>query len=216
MMGVTFGSYHSKTNWGLDYLHKEISSPALKTVSVSLPLVHGKTDLTDRMTGGNPVYDNRTLTFVFEMRTFRSTWLTNWSNIAAAVHGKTLQVTLDEDSSWYWIGRVTVGALEDHGSTAGLTITVDAFPFKWSKTTTSVGSWNSVGTRTITLNVTDPILLPEFTVANNLTVTYRNQMYVATSSVKSPAGLVFRKGNSQSIGLSGSGSCSFVYRKGSL
>lgn len=215
-MGVTFGTYHSKTNFHLDYLHKEIASPEPKTNIVSIPLTNGDLDLTERMTGGSPVFTDRNILLQFEMRSMRSAWLTDYANIMKALHGRVMDVTLDEDNGYRWHGRVTVGPIEDHGFTAGITINVDAYPYKWSKTAENTLNYSSVGTRTVSINVSADIAIPKFTVANNCEVTYRNQVYVATSQVSSPPGLVFLKGNSQSLKLVGSGSCKVEWFGGAL
>lgn len=217
-MGVTFGTYHSKTYFNLTYIHREIEAPGVKVVSVDIPLVHGKLDLTDRLTGGYPVFENRKLTLGFEMINIRNNWLTNWANVANTLHGKVMEVKLDEDPNWYWVGRVSVGPLEDHGFTAGVTITVDAFPYKWNTSTTSVGTYSSVGTRSVSFTMSGyAIAQPIFTVSNNLQVTYNDEIFIATSAVKSPHGLYIKQSSSsQSVSLVGSGNCTFAYRGGSL
>ena len=175
-MGVTFGTYHSKTTFHLDYLHKEIASPEVKRNVISIPLAHGDIDLTARMTGGEPVFANRNIMLQFELRSMRSNWMTDFANIMQKLHGRIMDVVLDEDSNYRWNGLVTVAGLEDHGSTAGITINVDAYPYKWSKTAENTLNYTSVGTRTVSINVTSDIAIPKFTVANNCEITYKNQV----------------------------------------
>ena len=208
MMGVKFGAYHSRTNFGLDYLHKEIESPEPKYTTVNIPLVHGDLDLTERLTGPDPVFNTRKLTFNFEMRSMRSSWITDHADIMSKLHGRILNVELDEDPGYYWRGRVTVGPIEDHGFTAGIQIQVDAFPFKWSKTPELEGSYTlSGGSTTITISITSIIAKPvfDFALLNNVEVTYNNQVFVASPTIKTPPGLLFKKGNNQSLILKGSG-----------
>ena len=127
-MGVTFGEYHSKVDFNLDYIHKEVTAPEPKITTVNIPLVNGKIDLTNRLTGNQPVFENRELTFGFEIRSLRAFWMLDYGNLLEKLHGRTMNIICDEDPNWFWNGRVSVGDLEDHGFTAGVTITVDAFP----------------------------------------------------------------------------------------
>ena len=217
MATVTFGSYNSKTNFHLDYLHKVIKEPKVKTTTVNIPLAHGELDLTERLTGPDPIFANRQITLNFELRSMRSAWMTDYSTIMQSLHGRVMNVTLSEDANYYWNGRVTVGALEDHGFTAGITVTVDAFPFKWKSSQTTVGTYTLSSTvKTVTLSITDQIAKPEFTVANTTNIEYNGQIFVATSSIVAPPGMLLKKGNSQTVKLTGSGSCTFKYRGGAL
>lgn len=215
-MGVSFGTYHSRNDYGLDYLHKDIAAPKAKVVSVNIPLRQGVLDLTSRLTGDAPVFNNRTITLQFEMRGLRSTWMRKWSTIAANLHGRIMDVALDEDPGWYWTGRVSVNALEDHGASAGLKITVDAFPFKWSTGLVEVGSYTLSGETTETFAIPYQVALPIFDVTGNTQITYNGEIFVATPSVKSPPGLYLKTGIDQDITIDGSGACTFAYRGGIL
>ena len=217
-MGVTFGAYHSRTNFKLDYIHKEIPAPEPKTASVSIPLVHGDIDLTERLTGPDPVFQNRELVFGFELRSMRSSWMSDYSDILSKIHGRILDVGLDEDPGYTWRGRVNVGPLEDHGFTAGITITVDAFPFKWKTTADGTYTYTLSGATTETINITTQIAKPVFTFSssNSIEVTYDGQVFVATDVIGSPPGLLLHKGSSQSIKLDGTGAVTFKYYGGYL
>lgn len=216
MATVTFGSYNSKTNFHLDYLHKVIKEPKVKTTTVNIPLVHGELDLTERLTGSDPIFANRQITLNFELRSIRSAWMTDYSTIMQSLHGRVMNVILGEDPNYYWNGRVTVGALEDHGFTAGITISIDAFPFKWKNTSTTVGTYTLNSTvKTVTFTISDQLALPEFTTSNTANIEYNGQIFAASSSVLSPPGMLLKKG-SCTVKLTGSGSCTFRYRGGAL
>ena len=204
-MAVTFDSYNSKAEWNLDYLHKKISAPKPKTVSVNIPLVHGDIDLTNRLAGNAPIFENRELSFYFEIRSLRLAWIRDYQAILEKIHGRIMNVYLDEDPGFYWRGRVTVGNLEDHGATAGFEVKVDAFPFKWSRTPESILTYSSVGTTNATIDIVPDIALPVFTVVNNLEITYNSQVFVATSIISTPPGLMFKQGTNQALKLVGTG-----------
>lgn len=215
-MAVHFGTYNSLLDYGLNYIHKKIPAPNPKTVTIDIPLRNGVLDLTNRLTGGTPVFGNRKLEFDFEMRGLRSTWIKQWSTIAENLHGKTMQVELDEDAGWYWEGLVTVDGLEDHGASAGVHITVDAFPFKWSTGLIEIGTYTLSGATTETFSISYPVALPVITVAGTTQITYNDEIFVASPLIKSPPGLYLKTGNSQSIVFDGTGACKFEYRGGIL
>ena len=213
---VTFGSYNSRVDFHLDFIHREISPPAPKTATVNIPLAHGILDLTERLTGTEPIFNNRNIDLAFELRSMRSAWMTDYANIMQCLHGRVLNVTLSNDSAYYWNGRVTVGMLEDHGFTAGITISIDAFPFKWKNTSSTVGTYTLSSTaRSVTVNISDQIALPEFSTSGTANIEYNGQIFAANSSVLSPPGMLLKKG-SCTVKLTGSGSCTVRYRGGAL
>lgn len=213
---VTFGSYNSKVDFHLDYIHREISPPAAKTATVDIPLAHGTLDLTERLIGTEPVFRNRNIDLTFELRSMRSAWMTDYANIMQCLHGRVLNVTISNDSAYYWRGRLSVGMLEDHGFTAGITISIDAFPFKWKNTSTTVGTYSLTSSaRTVSLTISDQIALPEFSTSGTANIEYNGQIFAASSSVLSPPGMLLKKGSCQ-VKLTGSGSCTFRYRGGAL
>lgn len=221
-MGVQFGEYHSKVDFNLDYLHKEVTAPKPKTTSVSIPLVNGDIDLTYRLIGNQPVFENRELTFGFEIRSLRAFWMLDYGNLLEKLHGRTMNVICDEDPNWYWNGRVSVGDLEDHGFTAGVTITVDAFPFKWAIQTEDIDTY-TLGTAPdpddydATFDIKPMIALPEFTASNGgVVITYRDQIFVATGSNYTPPGMLMMRGDAQTMNLYGIGTIDFKIRGGSL
>ena len=63
--------------------------------------------LTEALTG-DVTYSNRTLTFELAMKTRPYLWPQITNQIYNALHGKAVQVILDEEPAHYFYGRVTV------------------------------------------------------------------------------------------------------------
>lgn len=218
-MGVTFGTYHSKVDFNLDYLHKEITAPAPKRVTVDIPLVHGDLDLTERLTGSAPVYENREITLYFEIRSLRAYWMLDYGNILEKIHGRMMHVIFDEDPNYYWQGVVSVGDLEDHGFTAGFSVTINAFPFKYSVQseyidTYTLGTAPALDDYDATIDIKYPVAIPEFT-CTGVIITYRDQKFTASGNHYTPSGLLLTKGQ-QELNLYGAGDAELYIRGGVL
>lgn len=218
-MGVTFGTYHSKVDFNLDYLHKEVTAPEPKRTVVNIPLVHGDLDLTNRLTGNEPIYENRELNLYFEIRSLRAFWMLDYGNILEKIHGRLMNVIFDEDPNYYWRGVVSVGDLEDHGFTAGFAVTIDAFPFKYRVQselvdTYTLGTAPSLAEVTASFTVPYAVAIPEFT-CTGVIITYRDQMFTASGTNYTPPGMLLTKG-AQTMKLYGSGTAKFYIRGGTL
>lgn len=116
-------------DWGLDFLGKTISAPEIKKNTVDIPLRDGIIDLTEDM-DGIVRYKNRTIEMRFEIRAKRIDWPHLQMELFNAYHGQRVEVIFDDDSDHYWTGRASVSAIEDHTSTAGIKVIVDAEPFR--------------------------------------------------------------------------------------
>lgn len=130
MRGIKYGYFHTYTAWGL-YLQKyHVGKPVPRRHKVTIPGAHGALDTSKALTG-TILYDNRTITASFVMMGDREDWAANYSTILAAIHGQEMKVIIDDDPDYYYMGFVEVGDLEPGDSTASLTITVDAYPYKY-------------------------------------------------------------------------------------
>lgn len=130
MRGVIFGTKHSYREWGL--LLKErpyISPPEPKTKVIEVPGTDTVIDLTERLTG-KVHYGLREGTFEFHVVGGRSEWSAVYSALLNEVHGKRLQIILDDDPNYYWIGRVVVNEWESDKRTATIVLTAQLEPYK--------------------------------------------------------------------------------------
>lgn len=125
--GVTFGNKHSYTNYGLLMTGYTIGSPEPKTEIIDVPGMDGALDLTGVL--GSLKYRQRQLTFNFKLIK-NSGYITVYKNIMSDIHGKMLQVILDDDSDYYYYGRCTVDSFTSSKYTGTITINVLADPYK--------------------------------------------------------------------------------------
>lgn len=130
MRGVTFGNKHTYFDWGLMLTKApEISSPEPKTHYVDIPGAHGAMDLTEALTG-KVQYKNRKLSLEFTIRADRESWSALYSEILAELHGQLKEITLDDDPSHHYKGRVTVGDPVRENEHVTVKMTAEVEPFK--------------------------------------------------------------------------------------
>lgn len=132
MRGVTFDSKHTYWDWGLMLkTAPKITSPVPKTHYVDIPGMHGSLDLTESLTG-KVQYKNRKITLEFVKVAGREEWSATYSDILSTLHGRLLEIILDDDPLHYYTGRVTVGDPERDGKIVVLKMTAEVEPFKKS------------------------------------------------------------------------------------
>lgn len=130
MNGVTFGTFHSFRAWGLMLVKMPfVSPPEPKLKLIEVPGSDGVIDLTEALTG-EVEYNQRELKCEFVTVENRNKWAELYSEIMNAMHGKRLEIVLDNDPDYYYTGRIKVGELVPDKKTATLTITATVEPYK--------------------------------------------------------------------------------------
>lgn len=130
MNGVIFNDKHTYRDWGL-YLKSRpsVTPPVPKTKLIQVPGSDKIIDLTESLTG-QVHYEPRTIRFEFVTGAPREMLAGLHSEILNYMHGKTVKIVFDDDTNWYYTGRVTVGDIEAEKKTATLTMTATVEPYK--------------------------------------------------------------------------------------
>lgn len=131
MIGVKFGNKHSYDDFNLILSSKSIPLPKPKTERVTIPGADGELDLSTALTNGEIKFDNRTLTFKFSLLTKSRTWEGIKSTVSNYLHGKKMNIILDTDKAFYYVGRCTVDPFSEAKKGATLTVKVSAEPYKY-------------------------------------------------------------------------------------
>ena len=105
MNGVRFGNYHSYDDFNLILTQKTIGTPSPKTETIDIPGGDGVLDLTDFF--GEVKYNNRQLSFEFSTIVPKEEFMELFSRVQNAIHGQKMQIVLDDDSEWFYFGRIT-------------------------------------------------------------------------------------------------------------
>lgn len=136
MNGITFGGYHSYRDFSLILAQKTIGTPSPKTETIDIPGGDGVLDFTEFF--GEVKYNNRQLSFEFSTLVRQEQFMTLFSTVQNALHGQKMKIVLDDDSDWYYIGRITVNEWKADKNIGKLSIDCDCEPYKYRLTSQSV------------------------------------------------------------------------------
>ena len=212
MKGVTFGNYHSYDDLSLILSSKTIGSPEPKIETVEIPGADGVLDISEYF--GEIKYNNRTLTFVFSTIVEPSDFLTLFSTVQNALHGKKVRIILDDDPNFYYMGRLTVSEWTADKNIGTITVSCDCEPYKYKLSETTVTK--SVSTSaTITLTNSRKRVTPTITTTAAITVTFNGNSYSLSAGTFTVPEIVLEAG-SNTLTVSGNATVTIKYQEGEL
>ena len=212
MMGVTFGDRHSYHDMGL-WLTKypQITPPSPKTKYVDVPGSDGALDLSTVLTG-TMQYERRAMTLEFAILADREAWPEIHSGILDALHGREMDIILDDDPEYCYTGRVSVSGYDPGKVTSAVTITADVEPYK-TRIETTTKSFDVQESLTVTIQGKRKPVCPIITASDDMIMTFDGNAYALTSGENVLDDVILREG-SNVFTITGSGSVSFAYREG--
>lgn len=191
MKGVLFDNLHSYTDFRLLLTSKKIEVPATKTETIEVAGADGVLDLTDFF--GEVKYSNRHLTFEFATNVDKNEFITLFSEIQNALHGKRMKIILDDDPDFYYIGRVSVNEWQADRNIGLVTISCDCEPYKYKlyKTILSVNVKDEL--EVIYTNLRKQVT-PIFTSSGNVKIEFEGQSYSINQGTSTIPDIVFKAG----------------------
>ena len=215
MKGIMFGNYHSWNDFQLILASKAIGTPSPKTEVINIPGGDGVLDLTEFF--GETKYSNRNLSFEFSSMVTPSDFMSLFSRVQNALHGKKMKVILDDDPGWYYIGRISVSEWKAEKNIGKLTVDCDCEPYKYQISPTVITRAIS-GTSSISLPNSRKRVVPEVKVTSTsgLSVTFGSGYYwnLASGSYLLPE-LELTEGDNP-VTVTGTGNITFTYTQGNL
>ena len=130
MRGVKIGEKHTYVDWNLILTSTNIGFPNPKIETIDIPGMDGKLDFSEALTD-DISYENRTISLEFEMIDSFENWKNKISEISNYLHGRKFKIIFDEDSSFYYYGRLTVNNFKSNKSTGTIVIECDVEPYKY-------------------------------------------------------------------------------------
>lgn len=212
MKGIKFGNYHSYDDFSLILSQKTISAPSPKVESIEIPGGDGVLDLTDFF--GEVKYNNRELTFEFSSIIPQKEFLDLFSEIQNAIHGQKMQIVLDDDPDWYYIGRVTVPEWKTEKSIGKITIDCDCEPYK-VKIAETVISATVNGETTVILPNSKKTVVPTIDITGEISLTFGTNFYSLSEGRYDLPAVKLATGSNEIL-LSGTGTATFTYRERGL
>ena len=213
MSDIRFGTKWAHTDYGLIVAPYAIPMPEPQTNFVEIPGRDGALDLSEAF--GTVRYSDRVIKLTLYTRAPFDTLI---SAFAAEVHGRRMNVIFDRDPTFYYDARITIEDVERHWGYCELTLECRAKPYKLEQFETAI-TVLPTSNATVTLTNTRMPVVPTITVSAEMSLafTISDKHY----SVTLPAGthtvpsLVLSEGDTE-IGITGTGSATFTYRKGAL
>ena len=212
MKGIRFGNYHSYDDFSLILSQKTIGAPSPKVEAIEIPGGDGVLDLTDFF--GEVKYNNRNLSFDFSTIIPQADFLDLFSQIQNAIHGQKMQIVLDDDPGWYYIGRVTVPEWKTEKSIGKITIDCDCEPYKVKIAETVISAAVS-GETTVILPNSKKTVVPTIDITGEVNLTYGINFYALSEGRYDLPAVKLATGNNEIL-LSGAGTATFTYRERGL
>lgn len=213
MKGITFGNYHSYNNFNLVLNSKEIASPSPKIEKIEIPGADGELDFTEFF--GEVKYQNRKLIFNFTLLDTPSNFLTAFSNIQNAIHGKKLHVTLDDDPNFYYVGRCAVDKWKADKNIGKITVEADCEPYKYKNAVTTV-SRSITSSGTISLTNLKKSVVPKISTNAPITIGWTGgSASLSAGNNQIIPELVLREGTT-TVTVTGTATLTFSYQEGEL
>ena len=213
MNGVKFGAYHSYDDFSLILTSKTIGTPTPKTEIIDIPGGDGVLDLTEFF--GETKYNNRKLEFVFSTQYMAPrNFLELYSSVMELLHGKKMQVILDDESDVFYYGRVTVEKWISKKGIGTIEIEVDAEPYK-NEIGVSSYQANVKSNATLSIiNAKKPVV-PTITSNAEFLISFGGFNEVYSAGTFTIPELELKEGINQ-VYVEGTGSITFTYRRGWL
>lgn len=214
MKGITFGKYHSYNDFGLILSSKEIEAPAVKEKRLDIEGADSDLDLTEFF--GEPKYSNARHKFSFTTVYKGTEFLSAFSAIKNALHGKKMRVILDDDPSFFYVGRLFVTKFTDERNIGILQIEADCEPYK-RKLEKTVVSKAIDGTQAVSLTNSRKRAVPEVVIdtAASLRLEYQGNIWDLGSGSFTLPELELVEGENI-VTVTGTGTVRFTYQEGAL
>lgn len=215
MKGIMFGNHHSWHDFNLVLASKTIGTPSPKTETIDIPGGDGVLDLTEFF--GETKYGNRSLSFDFSSMVIPTEFMSQFSTVQNALHGKKMHIILDDDPGWQYTGRISVSEWKADRNIGKLVLDCDCEPYKYQISPTVITKSIS-GTSTITLPNSRKRVVPEVKVTSSsgLTVTFGSgSVWTLSSGSYLLPELELVEGDNF-VTVTGTGSITFTYTQGTL
>lgn len=214
MKGITFGNYHSYDDLHLILKSKEIGAPQVKTQKINIEGADSALDLTEFF--GDVKYEDVTHRFNFSTIVSQADFLSLYSTIKNALHGRKMRIILDDDPLFYWIGRLSVSKFTNEKNIGIISIEADCEPYKYLLNKTVV-ELTVNGEFVAQVPNSRKRVVPEVKVASTGTVriVYQGNIWDLGSGSYTLPELELAEGNNE-IALTGTGTVTLTYQEAKL
>lgn len=215
MKGIRFGAFHSYNDLKLILSKKEMGSPTVKVQKLDIPGADGTLDLTDFF--GEPKYEDVTHRFDFSTNVPQEEFISLFSTIKNAIHGRKMRVVLDDDPLFFWVGRCHVSKFTNEKGIGTISVECDCEPYKYKQDHTVIAQVVS-GTQAITLTNGRKRAVPEvqiYTEAGSIRIEHNGNIWDLGSGSFTLPELELVEGDNI-VTVTGTGTITFVWQEANL
>ncbi len=212
LKGITFGNLHSYEHLDLILESKELGSPEVKVRKIDIEGADSSLDLTDFF--GEPKYEDVTHKFSFSTIVPQAQFLSLFSTVKNALHGKKMRIILDDDPLFYYMGRIKVSSFTNEKNIGHISMECDCEPFKYKldKTVVSVAV---DGTQTIILTNGRKRAVPEIKSTADMIIRFGEHTWASASGTFTLPELELAEGEN-TVTVTGTGNITFTWTEGNL
>lgn len=210
MKGILFGNVHSFRDLQMILSKKEIGSPPIKKETLDIPGGDGELDQTEFF--GEPKYGNATHKFTFT--TIQKDLLTQYSAVKNALHGKKVRIVLDDDPTFFYMGRCEVSGFHDEHGVGTIVITCDCEPYKYKLQPTQM-SVTVDGTQVITLTNSRKRAVPTISTTATMTISFGGGSWTTNAGTFTIPELELSEGDNF-VTVTGTGTVTFTWQEAML
>lgn len=212
--GALIGGFHTWRDWRAIIQNSDIvGSPEPNTNYLEVPGGNGHIDLTETLTG-DVTYSTRQLKFNLALKTSPAAWPDAISRIFNKLHGKAVQVILDEEPTHYFYGRVNIDGVSRSQISGQLTIMVECDPYRYELEET-VETFSVDGTKEVSIENDRMWATPDIWASRDCTIALAGRMYSIAQGSQKRMDIVLKDGVNQ-LTVTGTVMIGFTFRKGCL
>lgn len=218
---IIFGDYDTVRDGPWTLCALELSEPEIQAEVVQVPgRIKGPLDLSTALTGGEPVFNGRTLTARLECS--EGTRLDRLHMIATMqrrLHGRSVKIILPDDPARYIVGCVTVHPDYCDPAHASVTVTATCEPWRYNVTQTRIRlRASSTEQLTVLPNAGGLLLSPDIFVEDGaaLKLSTGDLAWTLSGGVYALYELELKPGANTPLHYSGTGSATIIYREAVL
>ena len=231
-------TYHTLNDWNLALGNNNyIGEPEMETTYIKIPGRNGLIDVSEAISGRR-IYKKRQLAFELGGRRERLAWDSIISQFRNNIDGRICRLTLDNDPSYYWRGRVYIEGFDRFRELGTFELNVPmADPYKYSKTSsaepwlwdpfnfntdmvTYIGAISVAGTKTVTIPhghmATSPELVVSDMTSSTFTVEADGVTYPLSVGTNRIPSIIVDGDDDVDLTFTGTAKVQITYRSGSL
>lgn len=189
-----------------------ILSPSIQRMEQEVPGRDGLLDFSESL-DGEIHYNNRIGTIEFYVAN-RDCWIDVYSSIQSFIHGRKLNVILDDDKEYYYEGRIAVNDWKSDQNNSTIVIEYNFQPYKLRHEETSVVS--KVDGETVIVCQNERMsIVPTITVTGEIGIMFGEHSFAAKDNTYIFPDMKFVEGDNILV-CTGTGTITFTYQEGAL